>query len=85
MNFMSRLIVTVGVMVLSACGSTFIKNSANTECERRVQADRERCLKNVNSSDEALQARKAAKRDSARTLKAPTREDLEIAEDKRAP
>ena len=82
MNF--PLAVTCA-LVLCGCTSTFIRNAANSDCERRVQTDRERCFQNVDSSDAALRAKKNAKRDAERTAGAPTKEELELAEGKRAP
>lgn len=52
------------VLVLGGCYSTVVRNTGNTECERRVQSDRERCLRNNRSSDEALAARKRPGRDA---------------------
>jgi hypothetical protein len=46
------------------CIHTSIRNKANTECERRMGSDRERCLRNNRSSDEALQAKRASERAS---------------------
>jgi len=78
-----RLLAVTAAFALCGCTSTFIRNAANSDCERRVQADRERCLQNVQSSDEALLARKNARRDAQRAADAPTREELEAAEGKR--
>lgn len=85
MNMGNLFLASAGAFVLCGCTSTFIRNAANSDCERRVQTDRERCLQNVNSSDEALQARKNAKRDAARAAAAPTAKELEVAEGKRTP
>ena len=81
----SLFLIPAGALVLCGCTSTFIRNAANSDCERRVHTDRERCLQNINSSDEALQARKNAKRDAARAAEAPTAKQLEAAEGKRKP
>jgi hypothetical protein len=64
-------------VTLSACTSTVIRNAANTECDRRVQSDRERCLRNNRSSDEALAARNGSERESKDTWAAQTLERIE--------
>jgi hypothetical protein len=55
-----------GAFIVCGCSSTstFVKNAANSNCERRVQTDRERCERNVQSSDDALMMRKNAKREA---------------------
>jgi hypothetical protein len=74
------LLAAACVLVLSGCTSTApriagnteciecihtsIRNKANTECERRMGSDRERCLRNNKSSDEALRAERASERGS---------------------
>jgi hypothetical protein len=67
-----------GVLVLGGCSSsTLIRNAANTECERRVQSDRERCQRNNTSSDNALATRKDSGRDSKESWAAQTLERIE--------
>ena len=73
--------------ILCGCtsSSTFVKNAANSNCERRVQADRERCERNVQSSDDALLMRKNAKREAQRAREAPARKEVDASEDNRFP
>ena len=73
--------------ILCGCSSTstFFTNAANSNCERRVQTDRERCERNVQSSDDALLMRKNAKREAQRAREAPARKEVVAAEDNRFP
>lgn len=65
-------------LILGGCSSsTLIRNAANTECERRVQSDRERCQRNNTSSDNALATRKDSGRDSKESWAAETLERIE--------
>jgi hypothetical protein len=73
----SILIAVACVKVLSGCTSTVLRNEANTECDRRVQSDRERCLRNNRSSDEALAARNELERESKDSWEAQTLERIE--------
>lgn len=73
------LIAVACVSVLGGCTSTALRNAANTECERRVHSDRERCLRNNRSSDEALAARNASDRDSRASWTAQTLDRIEQA------
>ncbi len=71
------LLVVACALVLSGCTSTLVRNTENTECERRVQSDRERCLRNNRFSDEALTARKGSERDSKDSWAAQTLDRIE--------
>jgi outer membrane biogenesis lipoprotein LolB len=71
------LLAVACVLVLSGCTSTAVRNAANTECERRVHSDRERCLRNNRSSDEALAARNGSERESKDSWVAQTLERIE--------
>lgn len=68
------ILIAAGALVLGGCTSTLMRNAANTGCERRVDSDRVRCLRNNRSSDAALAARNASERKpgtfwAAQTLK----------------
>jgi hypothetical protein len=72
------LLAVAYVLVLGGCTtSTMVRNAANTECERRVHSDRERCLRNNRSSDEALIARKNSREDSKSAWADQTLERIE--------
>jgi hypothetical protein len=72
------LAVACGVVVCGCSTSTtMVRNTANTECERRVHSDRERCLRNNRSSDEALAVRNASERESKDSWVAQTLERIE--------
>jgi hypothetical protein len=72
------LLAVACVLVLDGCTtSTTVRNTANTECERRVHSDRERCLRNNRSSDEALVARKNSRDDPKNSWVDQTLERLE--------
>jgi hypothetical protein len=71
------LIALACVFALSGCTSTALRNAANSECDRRVHSDRERCLRNNRSSDEALAARNDSQRDLKKSWEAQTLERIE--------
>lgn len=71
------LLVVACTLALGACSSTVLRNAANTECERRVHSDRERCLRNNRSSDGALASRRSSGRDSKRIWAVQTLERIE--------
>jgi hypothetical protein len=65
MKTSAALLAVATVLVLGGCAdTTMLRNTANTECGRRVHSDRERCLRNNESSDQALAARKESGRAS---------------------
>jgi hypothetical protein len=62
--------------VLGGCASR-IRNTANTDCERRVHSDRERCLRNNASNEEAVAARYGPRDESKESWAAETLERIE--------
>lgn len=65
MKKIAVFLALTSVLGLAACsGSTLVRNESNTECGRRLQSDRERCERNIQSSDEALAARRDTRDDS---------------------
>ena len=60
-NTSSIISAAVGVLVLSGCAEMTITNTGNSECEFRVQSDRERCLQNTETNKRALQERRKEK------------------------
>lgn len=71
------LLAVACALVLGGCTSTVLRNAANTQCERRVQSDRARCLRNNSSSDAALAARRASERNPEKSWAAQTLEGIE--------
>jgi hypothetical protein len=80
-GLLKRTIIAVAgayTLMLGGCStSTVIRNTANSECERRVDTDRARCLRNNRSSDEALAARNDSRRESKDAWATQTLERLE--------
>ena len=64
MTYRAISAVVAGALMLGGCSGMKILNAGSSECEFRVHTDRERCLQNNRSNDEALKARKEARRDS---------------------
>jgi hypothetical protein len=81
----AMLSAIAGAFILCGCSGMKIRNTGNSECEFRMHTDRERCLQNNKSNDEALAARKETKRDSKDSQATFTREEVEAAEGKRIP
>lgn len=73
------LLAVTCVFILGGCTSTALRNAANTECDRRVHSDRERCLRNNRTSDEALAARNGSVRESRDSWEDQTLERIEAA------
>jgi hypothetical protein len=73
------LFVVVGALILGGCPLRVI-NTGNSECEFRVHTDRERCRRNIRSNEEALEARREARRNSSESQRVATKaegEDIE--------
>lgn len=79
MNGKGTLFVLAGAMVLCGC-SLGIINTGNSECAFRVHTDRERCMRNIRSNEEALEARRKerrAPREVQESLRKTEAEDIE--------
>jgi len=70
-------VVVASILVISGCvNSTVVRNTENSECERRVHTDRERCLRNNKSSDEALSERNSSRQAAKDSWAAQTLERI---------
>lgn len=72
MNKHPVLLAVVVAMTICGCTSTSVRNASNTECERRLQSDRERCVRNIKSSDQALASRNGRRDDAQKSWEAET-------------
>lgn len=73
------LFVLAGALILGGCSLRVI-NTGNSECEFRVDTDRARCLRNIRSNEEALEARRKERSASREPERAPAKagaEDIE--------
>ena len=78
MKIRAVLLILVGAAGLCGCAMRVV-NSGNAHCERRVQSDRERCLRNIQSNEQALGERRNPGRESRDSWAAETMEGIESA------
>jgi hypothetical protein len=77
------LLAFASALVLGGCVNLI--DAANQSCGRRVDTDRNRCLRNNRSNNEALGARRDAVRSSKSSWAAQTVDGIEAAAGKRDP
>jgi hypothetical protein len=73
------LAAITGILALSGCSQVRVVNSDNTNCEFRLDSDRQRCLQATQSNERIMGEQFKAKRDAkksreASTASAPTEE-----------
>jgi hypothetical protein len=62
------LIAIAGTLALSGCSSFRVVNSGNTNCEFRLDSDRQRCLQATRSNERIMEEQLKAKRDAKKSL-----------------
>jgi hypothetical protein len=73
----SALLAVAFALFGGGCTSTVIRDAANSQCYRRVESDRARCLRNNRSSDTALAGRNAAEREAEQAWEARTLQGIQ--------